>query len=202
MCSGKTTIGQILSNDAGYVVVTARDAILSNLESASDEVKALRDAGALLPDDLVVEWFFERVDAEMKKGKPIVLDGFPRTKVSAEQLIQEYDSLGKVVYLDFDFDTVKRRFDNRLLCDACEMPYSRLFSDFDYDCVYCGSQEFSPRPTDKPDYFKVKTSEFNSISLQLLPVLQSAGLEFISIGDHTRFAGLREEVLDRLAKGV
>ena len=202
MCSGKTTVGQILKNESGYVVVSAKDVILSNLDSASDDVKMLRTKGALLPDDLVMSWYFSEVDAQLEKGKPVILDGFPRTEMQARQLMQEYGDLGKMVYLDFDMDVLRRRFDNRIMCDTCEMPYSRLFSDFDYECLYCGNHEFSPRPTDRPDYFDVKTSQFNSISMRLLPLLQSAGLEFVTLQDHSRFAGLRKEVITKLAKGA
>ena len=45
------------------------------------------------------------------------------------------------------------------------------------------------------DYFEVKTSQFKSVSMQVLPALRSAGLAFSSVGDHSTFAGLRAQVL-------
>ena len=75
------------------------------------------------------------------------------------------------------------------------MPYNTRFTDFDRRCAHCGGRSFSPRPTDRPDYFEVKTGQFRTVSLEVLPVFRSAGLDFATVRDHDTLAGLRAETL-------
>lgn len=195
MCSGKTTVGQILRNERDYTVISASDVIATNLSNADEEVKELRKKGYLLPDDLIIDWVLNTTDQKLNEGKKVILDGFPRTKTQAEHLIKNYNQLGKIIHLDFDIPILMKRLENRVLCDNCGMPYSRLFEDFKNECVYCDSTSFSPRPTDKPDYFTVKTSQFDSESTKVLPVLKSKQLEFITLKNYKKFDSLKQDLL-------
>jgi adenylate kinase len=190
MCSGKTSVAQILKNDAKVEVVSAKDLIERH---ARKDVAAQRARGELLPDGMMIEWVGEALKAALATGRAALLDGFPRTEAQARWLAQNHGRVGRVVHLDFDLAVLRRRFENRVLCAGCPMPYSRLFTDFAGVCACCGSREFRPRPTDRPDYFEVKTTQFRTVSLQVLPVLRAAGFAFASIGDHSTFAGLRSE---------
>lgn len=191
MCSGKTSVAQILKHDAGFDVVSAKELIERH---AQDDVAALRARGALLPDERVIAWVAAALDGALATGRPVLLDGFPRTEGQARWLVRTHPGVRRVVHLDFDLAVIRRRLEHRVLCASCPMPYSALFSDFDRRCAFCGSREFRPRPTDRPDYFDVKTSQFRAVSLQVLPVLRAARLAFATVGDHATFAGLRSDV--------
>lgn len=195
ICSGKTTIGQVLRKERDYTVISARDVIETNLSNASEEVKELRKKGYLLPDDLIIEWVFNTLNRKLSEGKKVILDGFPRTKIQAEYLIKNYNQLGKIIYLDFGIPTLMKRLESRILCDSCGMPYSKLFKDFKNECVYCNNTSFSPRPTDKPDYFTVKTSQFSSESTKVLPVFKSKQLEFVTLENYRKFDDLKQDIL-------
>ena len=195
MCSGKTSVAQILSTEHKGAVVAAKEVVQRNLARASDEVRGLRARGFLLPDALVIEWIFAALDATPATGGPVILDGFPRTEPQARALLDSGRRPRRVVFLDFDLAVLKRRFGGRLLCEDCTMPASRAFTDFDGRCGLCRGTRLQPRPTDRPDYFEVKTGQFSTVSIQVLPALRAAGVPFAAIRDHTSFADLRAEVL-------
>ena len=198
MCSGKTSVGQILRNEGGFEVVSAKEVIERSLSTAGEDVRRQRAKGFLLPDPLIVGWIFAGLDAALATGRPVILDGFPRTAPQAQALLDGGHRPNRVVHLDFDLTVIRRRFESRLLCDGCPMPYSTRFTDFDSRCVYCSSRSFHPRPTDRPDYFEVKTGQFRDVSVQVLPKLRSAGIPFVTVGDHGTLAGLRAETLSLL----
>jgi hypothetical protein len=80
------------------------------------------------------------------------------------------------------------------------MPSSKAFLDFDGRCLLCGGAAFAPRPTDRPDYMHVKTRQFESESMKVLPVLRAAGMKFFTVRDHARQGDLRVEVVGLEAK--
>ena len=195
MCSGKSSVAQILRNEAGCEVVSAKDVIERNADAAGEDVRRRRQGGFLLPDPLVTEWVFSALDSALATGRPVLLDGFPRTEPQARTVLASPHRPASVVFLDFDLPVLRRRFENRVLCVGCGMPHSLRFSDFEGQCVYCASRGFAPRPTDRPDYFEVKTGQFNAVSMEVVPALEAAGLAFLSLRDHATLAGLRAETL-------
>lgn len=195
MCSGKTTAAQVLKTHRDFVVVSAKEIIQNNLESAGPDVKQLREKGALLPDDIVIKWVFKEIQTWGARAGRLILDGFPRTRPQAEALLDRYGKIGRVLYLVFDIGTLERRFCGRFVCNDCDMPLSKSFSDFGGRCLNCGSNNIGPRPTDKPNYFSVKTAQFKSVSLKVLPVFEEAGSEFVGLHDHSSFGNLKEEIL-------
>ncbi len=195
MCSGKTTVGQILKNELDYTVVSAKDVIGNNIKNAGESLQNLRKKGYLLPDTIVTEWIFNEVNILLKENRPIVLDGYPRTEYQARDVLKSFGFRGKIMYLDFDFRVIEKRFINRIICDNCGMPFSKLFQDFHKICFNCQGSEFSPRITDKPDYFQVKTSQFTDTSLKVISVFKNNGLEFSGLKDHTSYQELRKDIL-------
>lgn len=194
MCSGKTTVGRLLAHGGGYVVVSAKDVIARNLATATDDVRALRAKGYLLPDPVITGWVMGAVEAEVTAGRRVILDGFPRTATQAQGLIDGHGTGSAVIDCACPPEVLRRRFANRVLCEGCEMPASRAFEDFDGTCPLCGGTRFARRPTDRPDYLDVKTRQFEELSSKVLPVLRGARMRVASVSDHARFAALRETV--------
>jgi adenylate kinase len=194
MCAGKTSAARVLEHETGHVVVAVNKLVKRNLDAASEEVKARRAKGYLLPDDVVTGWVFDEVGRVTADDRTVILDGFPRTAAQAESLVARCTSAPRVVYPEVDMTILEQRYTNRLLCDACGMPYSKLFTDFDGSCVLCGGTSLSPRPTDRPDYFHVKTGQFEAESRGALPVLRGGGFEFLTLQHHDTIGGLLAEV--------
>lgn len=90
------------------------------------EAKRYMDAGALVPDDVMVRLVRERLQqADAAQG--FILDGFPRTIGQAEALDRMLKDLGialdSVVYFDVSEPELLRRLTGRRMCRACQTPY-------------------------------------------------------------------------------
>jgi adenylate kinase family enzyme len=204
MCSGKTSVGRFLAAARGHAVVSAKDAVAKNLATATDEVRALRAKGYLLPDPVITDWVLGAVASEVGSGRQVIVDGFPRTEAQARELVHRHGNASCVVFCDFPTAVLERRFLSRLLCADCDLPSNKAFLDFDGRCLLCGGTSFAPRPTDRPDYMEVKTRQFESESMKVLPVLRAAGMTFLSVRDQTRQRDLQREVtaLDEQIEGA
>lgn len=90
------------------------------------QAKQLMDAGALVPDDVIVGLVAERLgQADAAKG--FVLDGFPRTEPQAralDALLADHGlRLDRVVLFEIDDAEVVRRLGGRRVCGECGRNY-------------------------------------------------------------------------------
>jgi len=83
------------------------------------------DAGALVPDDLIVEMMSKAIKAAPEAG--YVLDGFPRTVNQAEVLDKalsgDGDGIDVVINLEVDDSVVLERITGRRSCPKCGAVY-------------------------------------------------------------------------------
>jgi adenylate kinase len=84
------------------------------------KAKEYMDAGALVPDDVMIGVVQERLGRDDARTG-FLLDGFPRTKGQAEG-IDGYVDL--VVNLDVPRDVVLARLESRRVCETCGAIYS------------------------------------------------------------------------------
>lgn len=86
--SGKGTQGVVLRETFGIPHVSSGDLLRAAVRDGTElgrRAKAFMDAGALVPDDLVLAMMKERLAKEdCRRG--FLLDGFPRTRAQAEAL--------------------------------------------------------------------------------------------------------------------
>src|SRR5919206_4585156 len=90
------------------------------------EAKAIMARGDLVPDDLIIAMFRERLAApDTEPG--ILLDGFPRTTAQGEALDGMLDGLGRhiasVIVFDIELEEVVRRLSGRRVCRENEHVY-------------------------------------------------------------------------------
>src|SRR5437016_10830142 len=86
--AGKGTQAKRLEQTHGLVQLATGDMVRAAIASGSElgqRVRAIYDAGRLVPDDIIIAMIEERIAApEAQNG--VVLDGFPRTVPQAEAL--------------------------------------------------------------------------------------------------------------------
>lgn len=83
--AGKGTQAKILEERHGYRQISTGDILRANVRGGTPlgvEAKSYMDAGALVPDDLIIRM----VDAELDQPGEVILDGFPRTVPQAQAL--------------------------------------------------------------------------------------------------------------------
>jgi adenylate kinase len=104
--AGKGTQGKLIAGEAGIPHVNTGEMFRTEVAGESDHgrpVRAILDAGDLVPDDLTIEVVRARLAQDDTAGG-FILDGFPRTLAQAEaldRLLEELDRGELSVVLDF-----------------------------------------------------------------------------------------------------
>jgi adenylate kinase len=104
--AGKGTQGKLIAAEAGIPHINTGEMFRAEVAAESDlgrRVRAILDAGDLVPDQLTIEVVRARLAQDDTAGG-FVLDGFPRTLAQAEaldRLLEEIDRGELSVVLDF-----------------------------------------------------------------------------------------------------
>ena len=134
---GKGTQAKMLSKSKSVPHISTGDMLRASVASGSDlgkNVKAIIDAGQLVPDDLIIDIIKERViESDCSDG--FILDGFPRTLEQASAFTAMMESLSlsldAVVYFAVSDEQLERRLvgrrgsDNRV-DDSAEVQKKRM----------------------------------------------------------------------------
>ena len=127
--AGKGTQAQALAKEWGVPHVATGDMLREAAAAKTPlglEAKRHMDAGALVPDDVVIGLVGERLtQPDAKAG--VVLDGFPRTVAQAEALDALFARTGltldRVIFFDVSRAELLRRLTGRRVCRACGRTY-------------------------------------------------------------------------------
>ena len=161
--AGKGTQSNMLKEKYEYIHISTGDLLRSEIASGSVlglEIKNIIDKGNLVSDDLMIDIINSKL-TEIK-GKPFILDGFPRTLNQALALEEILDDDYKVIYLDLDKDEAIKRIMGRLTC-SCGMSYNlndeALKPKQEGICDNCG-KILVKRDDDNVDAFIVRYDNF------------------------------------------
>lgn len=144
------------------------------------KVQALMEAGQLVPDSLVMEILFEKIDSLGQSG--YLLDGVPRTLSQAEILAKKWTSQVSpiVIFLDVSEKEILERLEKkRRICKAC----GKLVHQANV-CPYCGG-ETGRRPDDDPAVVLKRLEIYTQQTAPLLDYYRKAGFLFRCDGNQT-----------------
>ena len=144
--AGKGT--QCMRLSRHYVIphVSSGDMFRAELKSGSEAGQRLNKfmkAGELVPDDVVIEVMAHRLDSDDTKEKGFILDGFPRTTVQADALLDLLapHELDLAIDLQVPTEIVLRRLAARRWCQDCGANYSvESPPAVDWTCDRCGGE--------------------------------------------------------------
>ena len=161
--AGKGTQSNMLKEKFGYNHISTGDMLREAINSGSEigeEVKNIIDKGELVSDDLIIKLVKDKLTS--LKGKPFILDGFPRTLNQAKSLDEILTDDYIVIYLDLDESEAINRITGRLTCN-CGKSYNvnidELKPKVDGICDNCGSILIK-RDDDNVESFKVRFKTF------------------------------------------
>jgi adenylate kinase len=127
--AGKGTLAESLKQQTGYLHVSTGDMLRAAFQSGSPvglEAKAYMDAGALVPDAVILRIIEERISKEPAEAR-FMFDGFPRTIQQAEGLEQLFKKKGgaitHVLNLIVPRETLLKRLTGRRVCKTCGAVY-------------------------------------------------------------------------------
>jgi adenylate kinase len=148
--AGKGTQAKILAKKFAIPQISTGDILRAAVKERTPmgvKAQSFMDAGALVPDDVVVGIVKERL-AKPDCLNGFILDGFPRTVVQADALEKMLDGLGKkiehVVSIVVDKEELLLRITGRRTCRQCGKGYHVIFDPPKQNgrCDECGGELF------------------------------------------------------------
>lgn len=132
--AGKGTQAERLKADLGLTHIATGDLLREELAAGTPlglEARRHMDAGALVPDDVVIGMVRERL---ANGADNVLFDGFPRTAPQAEALDAALSQMGApvdaVLLLDVPREELAERLGGRWLCRACGKSYHEVFAPY------------------------------------------------------------------------
>ncbi|MBQ1998259.1 MAG: adenylate kinase [Spirochaetota bacterium] len=199
--AGKGTIAKQLKESAGIPHISTGDIFRANIKNQTElgkKVKAILDAGELVPDELTISLVENRVkEDDCKNG--YILDGFPRTMVQAEawSKIEEADA---AIYFDIEDAEVVRRLGGRRTCPTCQAIFHVETNKPKVDgvCDLCGA-ELIIRADDATEAIENRLKVYHSQTEPLLDYYTKLG-KVISVDATGTPEGVFNELQSKLKK--
>lgn len=152
--AGKGTQAEKICEKYGIPAVSTGNIIREALKNGTDmglKAKSYIDAGALVPDEVVIGIIKERLaEDDCKNG--FILDGFPRTIPQAEALDSMGINIDRVVDIEVPDEKITARLSGRRVCLKCGATYHLEYKKPRKQgvCDVCG-EELVQRKDDKPE---------------------------------------------------
>lgn len=174
--SGKGTHAQKVSVKLGIPRLSTGDMLrehMKNDTALGREAKGYIEAGALVPDSLVIEMLKERLQQpDVKNG--VIYDGFPRTEPQAEAL-DRITKIDLVINMDIADDAIVRRMEGRRVCPSCGFTTHTSWLDGKVDCEKCGA-ELTIRKDDMPETVLSRLEVYHAQTKPLIDYYAAHGL--------------------------
>lgn len=183
--AGKGTQCKRLVPETGLIHLSSGDLLreaVKNGTEAGKQAKSFMDQGVLVPDDVLIAMFRDKLSSpECKKG--VILDGFPRNLAQAEaldKLLAELDkNLTAVLNIDVNDKLLTERIAGRMSCSNkdCATPYHRSFMKpkVEGKCDKCGS-ELTTRSDDKVELVAARLKTYYEQTQPLIDYYSKRGL--------------------------
>lgn len=182
--AGKGTQASRLVESRGMVQLSTGDMLRAAVKAGTPvglQAKALMEAGALVPDEVVSGIIGEALDA-LAPDTGVIFDGYPRTQAQAHSLDaileQRSRSLDHVVELEVNEDALVERITGRFTCASCGEGYHDTFKTPKAEgvCDKCGGTEFKRRPDDNEETVRTRMAEYRAKTAPILPIYEARGI--------------------------
>ena len=123
--AGKGTQAEILCDKLGIPTISTGNILRAAVKDGTPmglKAKSYMDAGALVPDEVIVGIVKERL-AQPDCADGFILDGMPRTIAQGEALEQMGVEIDKVLNLTVEDSIIMERMSGRRVCAKCGASY-------------------------------------------------------------------------------
>ena len=177
--AGKGTQAEIVSARLSIPAISTGAIIREALKAGTEmglAAKKFIDAGALVPDDVVIGIIKERL-AKDDCANGFILDGFPRTVPQAEALDRMGVKIDVVLSLEVADEAIVERMSGRRVCDKCGASYhtKHLPAKDGAHCDKCG-QTLTTRRDDAPEVVLSRLEVYHSTTEPLKDYYAKAGI--------------------------
>ena len=151
--AGKGTQAEILCDKLGIPTISTGNILRAAVKEGTPmglKAKAFMDAGALVPDEVIVGIVKERL-TQPDCANGFILDGMPRTIAQGEALEQMGVEIDKVINLVVSDEEITKRMSGRRVCGYCGASYHIVNKRpaVEGKCDRCGG-ELTIRKDDEP----------------------------------------------------
>ena len=173
--AGKGTQSALIAEEYHIPHISTGDILRKNIKEGTELGKLAKsyiDAGALVPDDVVIGIVADRLKEEDALNG-YVLDGFPRTIAQAEAL----DKVAKIdiaVNIVVGFDVIVERLAGRRVC-VCGATYHTAKLNGSTTCAKCGKELFF-RDDDKPETVRARLETYEKQTAPLIGYYEKKGI--------------------------
>ena len=197
--AGKGTQAEILCRRLGIPTISTGNILRAAIKDGTPtglKAKSFIDAGALVPDEVIIGIVDERLaKADCKDG--YILDGVPRTIAQAEALEKAGIKFDAVVSIEISEEEILRRMSGRRVCEACGSSYNveAIPPRVEGICDNCGGKLIQ-RKDDTPETVRERLKVYHTETEPLVDFYAARGL-LRSVSADTKDATTRA-ILDAL----
>lgn len=176
--AGKGTQAEILTAKLGIPAISTGNILRAAVKDGTPmglKAKSYMDAGALVPDEVIIGIVKERL-AQPDCANGFILDGMPRTIAQAEALEKMGVEIDKALNILADEDLIIRRMAGRRVCAKCGASYhiKNKPSAKEGICDRCGG-ELVIRKDDEPDTVRDRLKAYHEQTEPLVGYYRERG---------------------------
>ena len=163
--AGKGTQAEIISKKLNIPTISTGNILRAAVKNGTPvglKAKEYMDAGALVPDEVIIGVITERLaEDDCKAG--YILDGVPRTIAQAAALEKEGIRFDRVLSLEVSDEEVAQRMTGRRTCVACGATYHVVANPPKKEgiCDLCG-KELTRRKDDEPETVQSRLATYHA----------------------------------------
>ena len=177
--AGKGTQAEVLCKRLGIPSISTGNILRAAIKDGTPtglKAKSYIDAGALVPDEVIIGIVDERL-AQDDCRNGYILDGVPRTIAQAEALEKAGIGFDAVVSIEISEEEILRRMSGRRVCGACGASYNVDFVPPRVEgiCDSCGGKLIQ-RKDDTPETVRERLKVYHTETEPLVDFYANRGL--------------------------
>lgn len=198
--AGKGTQADLLSQHYNIAHISTGEILREHMRNKTEiglKVQEFMNKGQLVPDDIVIEIFKQRIKQDDCKNG-FLLDGFPRTVYQANALSELVTDLRAVIEIDIDDEVIIKRMSGRRVCPKCGKIYHLEHNKpkADGKCDIC-DVDIIQREDDKPKTVLSRLKIYHQSTKPLIDYYKQKGL-LISFDGTYPLKQLNEKIIETL----
>ncbi|MCC8128418.1 MAG: adenylate kinase [Clostridiales bacterium] len=163
--AGKGTQAEILSKKLSIPTISTGNILRAAVKNGTPiglKAKEYMDAGALVPDEVIIGVITERL-AEPDCAGGYILDGVPRTLAQADALEAAGVHFDAVVSIEISDEEIEQRMSGRRTCLNCGATYHVVAAPPKAEgiCDVCG-EALTQRKDDKPETVRARLKTYHA----------------------------------------
>ena len=201
--AGKGTQARFIVKKYNYFQLSTGDLLRNETKKKSSlgiEIEDLISTGKFVSDEIVNKLLKQSI-INLKFRDRIIFDGYPRNIDQAktlEKILKEFNqSIGQIIFLNVDRNTIEKRIMGRMTCDKCNMTLNEFYNKSEIELHPCGKEFLTKR---KDDNLETVINRYETYMQTTKPVLDfySKNEKFTEIDGNSEIEQITSKINDIL----